>query len=123
MLVLYYDALDSVPGTEQELLSNLTKELEASLDPGFSVLNWNSLGISAFDRQCRKAINEFRTRVGQVLKNKRDIELLVAAISEAELLPDAEAADVPTLQVRRPPPTRSWQSLAPDRVAVLRWEA
>jgi dynein heavy chain, axonemal len=100
MLKLYYGALQSVPKTEEDLLSGLIKELEGSLDPGFFVLNWNSLGISAFDRQCRKAINEFNTRVGQVLKNKRDIEALVDSISHAHLVPNVETSEVPMLQVR-----------------------
>lgn len=100
MLVLYYQAIKAVPETEEELLSKLLQELEASLDPGFNVLNWNSLGISDFNHQCRKAINEFNTRVGQVLKNKRDIEALVASISNATLVPESETSEVPTLQER-----------------------
>jgi dynein heavy chain len=108
MLKLYYKALQNVPKTEEELLSGLIEELEGSLDPGFFVLNWNSLGISAFDKQCRKAINEFNTRVGQILKNKRDIEALVDSISHAKLVPDVESAEVPTLQVRYSTPRSMW---------------
>ena len=99
MLALYYAAIDAVPATERELLSELLKELEASLDAGFHVLNWNSLSISDFAAQCRKAVTDFNTRVGQVLKNKRDIEALVAAMSSASLLPEDQGPDVPTLQV------------------------
>ena len=100
MLALYYDAIRAVPESEQELLTKLLQELEDSLTPGFNVLNWNSLGIADFDHQCRKAINEFNTRVGQVMKNKRDIEALVASISNANLVPENDSADVPSLQVR-----------------------
>jgi dynein heavy chain, axonemal len=107
MLVLYYQAIKAVPKTEEELLSKMLLELEASLDPGFNVLNWNSLGISDFNHQCHKAINEFNTRVGQVLKNKRDIEALVASISNATLVPEGEASEVPTLQERFATTTRS----------------
>lgn len=99
MLELYYDAMETVPPSEAELLNPIVKELESSLDPGFHVLNWNSLGIADFTQQCRKSINEFNTRVGQVLKNKRDIEALVASIAAAELLPDVDNCNVPTLQV------------------------
>ena len=100
MLALYYGAVDAVPAAERELLSELLKELEAALDAGFHVLNWNSLGISDFAHQSRKAINDFNTRVGQVLKNKRDLEALVAAMSSASLLPEVQGPEVPTLQVR-----------------------
>lgn len=100
MLALYYDAMSSVPSSEAELLQPIVKELESSLEPGFHVLNWNSLGIADFTQQCRKAINEFNTRVGQALKSKRDIEALVTSIASAELLPDVNSRGVPTLQVR-----------------------
>lgn len=100
MLELYYEAMRTVPNSEAQLLQPIVKALEASLDPGFHFLNWNSLGIADFTQQCRKAINEFNTRVGQVLKNKRDIEALVASIASAELLPDVDdCTTVPTLQV------------------------
>lgn len=100
MLELYYEAMRTVPHSEAQLLQPIVKELEASLDPGFHVLNWNSLGIADFTQQCRKAINEFNTRVGQVLKNKRDIEALVSSIASSQLLPDVDdCSTVPTLQV------------------------
>jgi dynein heavy chain, axonemal len=100
MLNMYYDAVESVPQTELELLKPILEDLESSLDAGFHVLNWNSLGIGDFTQQCRKAINEFNTRIGQVLKNKRDIESLVHAIAYTQLLPEDDPASVPTLQVR-----------------------
>jgi dynein heavy chain, axonemal len=103
MLAQYYRAVHSVPATEQVLLSELLKELEASLDPGFQVLNWNSLGISDFVAQCRKAITDFNTKVSQVLKNKKDLEALVAAMRTASLLPQVDGTEVPTLQARTLP--------------------
>ncbi len=33
---------------EKELMVKKLEELEASLHPGFSILNWNSLGIPEF---------------------------------------------------------------------------
>lgn len=99
MLNMYYEAVESVPQTELELLKPILKDLESSLDAGFHVLNWNSLGIADFTQQCRKAINEFNTRIGQVLKNKRDIEALVQAIASTRMLPEVDTTTVPTLQV------------------------
>jgi hypothetical protein len=99
MLNMYYEAVGSVPHTELQLLTPILEDLESSLDAGFQVLNWNSLGIADFTQQCRKAINEFNTRIGQVLKNKRDIEALVQAISHAQIVPGDDALFVPTLQV------------------------
>lgn len=100
MLTRYYQALASVPQTEQALLATMCGDLEASLEPGLTVLNWNSLGISDFALQCHKAVNEFNTRVAQVLKNKHEMEVLVAAMSQANLMPVVDTCSVPTLQVR-----------------------
>jgi dynein heavy chain len=36
------------------------EELESSLQPGFHILNWNSLGIPEFIQACTKAINTFQ---------------------------------------------------------------
>jgi hypothetical protein len=85
MLNMYYEAVESVPQTELLLLTPILKDLESSLDAGF--------------QQCRKAINEFNTRIGQVLKNKRDIEVLVHSISSAQIVPEDVESKVPTLQV------------------------
>lgn len=111
MLDSYYEAIKTVPSSEADLLKPLMEELKSSLDPGFHVLNWNSLGIADFTQQCRKAVNEFNTRVGQVLKNKRDIDALVLSIASADLLPDVSNSAVPTLQVR-PPSLQSSDSTA-----------
>eukprot|EP00892_Ulva_mutabilis_P000669 jgi/Ulvmu1/10602/UM065_0058.1 len=112
MLALYYSAMKSVPSSEAQILQPIVKELESSLEPGFHVLNWNSLGISDFTQQCRKAINEFNTRVGQALKNMRDIEVLVASIASAELLPDVDDSTVPMLQ-------EFYESVEKHRLAVV----
>lgn len=102
MLAAYYDAVDSVPASERNLLDGMLADLEACLEPGISVLNWNSLGIPEFAARARRAINEFATRVSQVLKHKHDIEASVAEIANACLLPPAMPDYVPTLQVRNP---------------------
>ena len=42
------------------------EELEACLQPGFLILNWNSLGIPEFIAACSKSINAFQQLVKQV---------------------------------------------------------
>ena len=39
------------------------------LGPGYTPLNWNSLGIPEFVETCNNAINEFQSLVNQVQKN------------------------------------------------------
>ncbi len=51
---------------ERQLMSVKLRDLERCLDPGFSPLNWNSLGIPDFIAACSKATNEFHSLVNQV---------------------------------------------------------
>ena len=51
---------------EKELLVKKLEELEACLQPGFLILNWNSLGIPEFIAACSKSINAFQQLVKQV---------------------------------------------------------
>lgn len=46
--------LDRLTPIEQQLLSQRLTQLRHVLDPGFSPLNWNSLGIPDFVATCNK---------------------------------------------------------------------
>ena len=46
--------LDRLTPVEQQLLSQRLTQLRHVLDPGFSPLNWNSLGIPDFVATCNK---------------------------------------------------------------------
>jgi dynein heavy chain len=60
MLRHYYEATDQLSRVEQSLLSRKLAELGNALQPGFTTLNWNSLGIPEFVTACNKAINTFQ---------------------------------------------------------------
>ena len=46
--------LDRLTPVEQQLLSQRLTQLRHVLDPGFSPLNWNSLGIPDFVATCNR---------------------------------------------------------------------
>lgn len=66
-------------------------QLEAALGPGFSPLNWNSLGIPDFIASCNKAINEFQSLVNQVQKNSSIIEKVIHSVANAKLVVEPPA--------------------------------
>ena len=51
--------LDRLTPIEQQLLSQRLTQLRHVLDPGFSPLNWNSLGIPDFVATCNKVSCSF----------------------------------------------------------------
>ncbi len=50
----FMQVLDRLTPVEQQLLSQRLTQLRHVLDPGFSPLNWNSLGIPDFVATCNK---------------------------------------------------------------------
>lgn len=85
MLQHYYDVIGQLLPIECELMKRKLVELESSLQPGFTILNWNSLGIPEFITACNKAINTFQQVVKQVQKNSGIIEQVVYAIAGAQV--------------------------------------
>ncbi|GLI59150.1 hypothetical protein VaNZ11_000978 [Volvox africanus] len=99
MLAKYYDSIDQLSAVERELMERKLEELESCLQPGFTILNWNSLGITEFIGACDKAIATFQQLVKQVQKNSGIIEQVVYAIASAQLVSEAEeGAEVMDLQ-------------------------
>ncbi|KXZ49756.1 DHC2 protein [Gonium pectorale] len=99
MLAKYYESIDQLTPVERELMERKLEELEGCLQPGFTILNWNSLGISEFIGTCDKAIATFQQLVKQVQKNSGIIEQVVYAIAGAQLVKEPEeGAEVMDLQ-------------------------
>jgi hypothetical protein len=71
---------------EKQLMAVKLQELERSLDPGFSPLNWNSLAIPEFIAGCNKAITEFQSLVNQVQKNSSIIEQVINNIVNSAIV-------------------------------------
>lgn len=85
MLQHYYDVISQLLPIESDLMKRKLDELEVSLQPGFTILNWNSLGIPEFITACSKAINTFQQVVKQVQKNSSIIEQVVFTIAGAKV--------------------------------------
>ncbi|PNH08033.1 Dynein-1-alpha heavy chain, flagellar inner arm I1 complex [Tetrabaena socialis] len=99
MLAKYYECIDQLSPVERELMERKLEELEGCLQPGFTILNWNSLGITEFIGACNKAIATFQQLVKQVQKNSGIIEQVVYAIAGAQLVSEpVEGAEVMDLQ-------------------------
>jgi hypothetical protein len=86
MLARYAAATEGLTEVERELLSEKLAELKRSLNPGFKVLNWMSLGILEFVQNCDRAINEFSALVGLVRKNSGIVAGVVAEIASTTAL-------------------------------------
>ena len=52
MLTLYQEVLGSLDQAERKLLSLQVNELKRVMRPGFTRLNWNSLGFTDFISRC-----------------------------------------------------------------------
>lgn len=75
------------------------QRLEMTLGPGFSPLNWNSLGIPDFIASCNKAVNKFQSLVNQVQKNSSIMEKVVHNIANAKIVTEPSlSGDVLDLQ-------------------------
>ncbi len=85
-------SIDALSPVERELLARKLDDLEASLEPGFTIFNWTSLGITEFIANCDKAIATFQSLVKQVQKNSSIIEQVVYAIAGAQLVTEPAGA-------------------------------
>ncbi|MCO5597848.1 hypothetical protein L7F22_051932 [Adiantum nelumboides] len=86
MLHQYQKTTGILTSVEAKLLAYHLTTLQQVLEPGFSYLNWNSLGIPDFVSFCSKAINEFKSLVNQVQNNASSIEKAVEGIGNTNLV-------------------------------------
>ncbi|MEW5308429.1 MAG: hypothetical protein WDW38_000392 [Sanguina aurantia] len=95
LLEHYYEVIHTLTPIERDLMVRKLEELEGALQPGFTILNWNSLGILEFIGAASKAIAAFQQVVKQVQKNSGIIEQVVYAIAGASLITEPpEGAEV-----------------------------
>ena len=94
MLGRYRGALDRLDAVERELFCEKINELRGALRPGYSPLNWMSLGILEFVETCDAAITEFSSLVSQVQKNAQIIARSVEEVASSSVVkepPDGES--------------------------------
>lgn len=56
MIRNYQSAVSKVGVAEKPLITRMLEDLKKVLNPGFEVLNWNSLGIPDFIAKCEQVI-------------------------------------------------------------------
>ena len=86
MLDRFYEAIEQLSPIERELMDKKISELNACLNPGFDILNWNSLAITEFIDSCNKKIGEFLQIVKSVQKSSSLIEDVVFAIAGTQII-------------------------------------
>ncbi|CAD7925016.1 unnamed protein product [Amoebophrya sp. A120] len=89
-LQLLANAYDEVVGdmstVQRNLLKGQLRELDACMEPGLGVLNWNSLGILDFIEEGNRGVSTLRSVRDQVEKSQERIENVVDAIEKAILV-------------------------------------
>ncbi|KAG2382028.1 hypothetical protein C9374_005820 [Naegleria lovaniensis] len=77
MIDNFTTAKDSLDSAEEKVLTPLITRLKRILEPGFSVLNWNSLGIDEFIKRCNSEISDFQSIVQKMQRNASVIRSLI----------------------------------------------
>mmetsp|Transcript_31209 Transcript_31209/g.79123 ORF Transcript_31209/g.79123 Transcript_31209/m.79123 type:complete len:3875 (-) Transcript_31209:127-11751(-) len=101
MLGHYHTVVTSLTPSEEELLRGKLYHLESTIRFGFDPLNWNSLAIKEYLEKCTRHINEFSTLLKQVQMSASNIESVVIAIMDAQLVDIGQldlANEVPDMQ-------------------------
>ncbi|KAI8825885.1 dynein heavy chain and region D6 of dynein motor-domain-containing protein [Fimicolochytrium jonesii] len=94
MLNSYNAILDVLDGAERKLLYAHITELKRVMKPGFTRLNWNSLGIPEFIHRCNTEINKFTSMVNQVRKTSANISSAINLISKATLIREPPTEEI-----------------------------
>ncbi|KAI9009714.1 dynein heavy chain and region D6 of dynein motor-domain-containing protein [Gaertneriomyces semiglobifer] len=88
MLNSYNAVINVLDSAERKLLHAHIAELKRVMKPGFTRLNWNSLGIPEFIQRCNAEINKFSSMVNQIRKNSSNISNAVDSIARVMLIRD-----------------------------------
>jgi dynein heavy chain len=86
MLNSFHSSIAILEEAEFKVLLPRIRKLRKALEPGFTVLNWNSLGIDGFIRKCNTDISDFQSTVKKVQKNAALIKGLVRQMRDTPLI-------------------------------------
>ncbi|KAH6585239.1 hypothetical protein BASA61_006967 [Batrachochytrium salamandrivorans] len=86
MLKTYHAVIDPLDPSERKLFCTYITELKRVMKPGFTRLNWNSLGIPEFIQRCTLEISKFSSLVNQTRKNSHSINMAIDQIASALLV-------------------------------------
>lgn len=96
MIKSYNALIDPMDASEKKLFATHINELKRIMKPGFSRLNWNSLGIPEFIQKCNLEITKMSSLLNQIRKNSANITRVVEQIASAVLIcepPETEIVD------------------------------
>nr|KAJ3423035.1 Dynein heavy chain 10, axonemal [Polyrhizophydium stewartii] len=94
MLKAYHAVMGPLDMAERKLLHVHIAELKRIMKPGFTRLNWNSLGIPEFIQRCTLEINKFSSLVNQTRKNSSNINRTIEQIASALLIKEPPREDI-----------------------------
>ncbi|KAJ2996626.1 Dynein heavy chain 10, axonemal [Globomyces sp. JEL0801] len=86
MLQAYRSVMDPLDNSEKKLFTHHINELRRVMKPGFTRLNWNSLGIPEFIQRCNMEINKLSSLVNQTRKNSSNITRAIDHIAASVLV-------------------------------------
>jgi len=86
MLDRYHATLSKLTPVEANLMQVQLARLRATIRPGFSPLNWNSLHVNAYISDVSKALQDFDNVLSQVRKSCTMLDDAVTTIAEANLI-------------------------------------
>ncbi|KAJ3091388.1 Dynein heavy chain 10, axonemal [Quaeritorhiza haematococci] len=94
MLHNYESVVEVLDSAERKLLQTHIGELKRVMNPGFTRLNWNSLGIQEFIVRCNQEINKLSSMVNQIRKNSANIAHAVDQIARAVFVREPPTTDI-----------------------------
>ena len=95
LMINSYNALiDPMDSSEKKLFATHINELNRIMKPGFSRLNWNSLGIPEFIQRCNLEITKMSSLLNQTRKNSANITRVISQIATAVLICEPPETDI-----------------------------
>ncbi|KAJ3321068.1 Dynein heavy chain 10, axonemal [Boothiomyces sp. JEL0866] len=94
MIKSYKSVMDPLDSSERKLFAAHINELRRVMKPGFTRLNWNSLGIPEFIQRCNMEINKLSSLVNQTRKNSSNISRAIDQIANSILLVEPPKTDI-----------------------------
>lgn len=94
MIASYNEVIDPMDSSEKKLFATHIAELKRIMKPGFSRLNWNSLGIPEFIQRCNQEIKKLSSLLNQTRKNSANITRVIDQIASAVLICNPPETDV-----------------------------
>jgi dynein heavy chain len=94
MLKSYSSVIDYLDPAEKKLFASHVNELKRIMKPGFTRLNWNSLGIPEYIHKCTVEINKLSSLVNQTRKNSTGISRVIDQILKAVMVIDPPAGQI-----------------------------